>query len=64
MAEALQVVANRLSSGEATSLRISASGASFTILDPEIEQDSVGPQSKEDEEQVCVCVLSFHGAGP
>jgi len=35
MSEALQVVANRLSSGEGTNLRISASGASFTILDTE-----------------------------
>jgi hypothetical protein len=29
----------------------------FTVLDPEIEQDNVGPQSEEDEEQVCVCAF-------
>eukprot|EP00967_Tisochrysis_lutea_P008457 scaffold10106_cov20-Tisochrysis_lutea.AAC.4 len=38
MSEALQVVANRLTSGEPTTLRISATGAGFTVLDPELEQ--------------------------
>jgi len=38
MSEALQVVANRLTSGEATNLRISASGASFSITEPDLGQ--------------------------
>jgi len=51
MSEALQVVANRLTSGEPTTLRISATGAGFTVLDPELEQGGGSSSSTSGEQE-------------